>query len=230
MKMLAKAYEEQTDDPNARAFVPVSIGTGGGLRALSAGAIDLAITARSLTPEEMAMGFEEHPLATSRVVFATRREALTQIDRATLLAIYRGEQRTWPDGRPITPLFRERGDSSLKLLRAHDPELGEALMPPERDTKRGLVLHTDQQMRDALLEIDGAIGWLHVGMIRTESLPLHPLEVRREDRTTLEIELPIYLVEAKDKGARRDVIERFLSFALGDEARQLLEDHGYRTP
>lgn len=230
LKMLARAYAEQTDDPKERVFIPVSIGTGGGLRALAAGAIDLAITARPLEQKEREKGFEEHRLATSRVVFVTRREELERLDRATLLAIYRGEQRVWSDGRPITPLFRERGDSSLKLLRSHDPELGEALMPPERDTRRGLVLHTDQQMRDALLEIDGAIGWLHVGMIRTETLPLHPLEVLIEEDRLLEIELPIYLVEAKDKGERREAIERFLRFATSEQARHMLEGHGYRTP
>lgn len=228
LRMLADAYASEAN--SLPIHVPVSIGTSGGLRALEAGEIDLAITARPLTDKERERGLRQHKLASARVVFVTQKtleEEERALDHDTLRSIYEGKTRTWPDGRAITPLFREEGDSGLRLLRARAPRLGEALSPPTRDARRGLVLHTDQQMRDALLEIDGSIGWLHKGMITTESLPLSPLTVMLEDRTPLEVDLPLYLVtrEVEQPDARA-----FLAFTKSERARKLLESHGYDAP
>ena len=110
----------------------VSIGTSGGLRALEAGEIDLAITARPLTDKERERGLRQHKLASARVVFVTQKtleEEERALDHDTLRSIYEGKTRTWPDGRAITPLFREEGDSGLKLLRARAPRLGEPGVP-----------------------------------------------------------------------------------------------------
>src|SRR5688500_4621575 len=68
MRVLADAFAQKS--PGFQATVVLSLGTGGSIKALAAGAIDLAVTARPLKPEERALDIEEIEYARTPFVFA----------------------------------------------------------------------------------------------------------------------------------------------------------------
>ena len=229
MRLLARKWRREGGE---RALVLASVGTEGGVAALRAGDIDVAISARPLSRAERAQGLDQVRLATSLLVFARRGPPLP-MSTQQIARIYRGTQRQWPDGDRVVPLFREEEDSGLELLREHLPELGEALRPPARDAARGLILYTDQHTRDALLEVDGALGWTHLGMIRIERLALSPIALdgvrptlahAREGRYPLL--QPLYLLWRPGADEATDAL---VESAHSAGSRRLLEEYGYLT-
>ena len=159
---------------NAHVHVPGSIGTAGAVQALADGAIDLGLASRRLTEEE-SEGLRTVPLArVPLAVVVHERTPVFKMTSATLLALLQGERTAWPDGTPALVLLREPGDSGNRLLRAKLPGIGPAL-DAALAAGRWPVCTTDQEVRDALLTLEGAVGFLDSGTIAVEGLPLRPL-------------------------------------------------------
>jgi phosphate transport system substrate-binding protein len=105
MKALGDAYTAAT--PQARVRTIASLGSGGGIKALAAGAIQVAVTSRPLTDDERAKGLVERELIRTPFVFAVHQKApVTQVSLAEVAEIYAGSRASWKDGtktRPILP-------------------------------------------------------------------------------------------------------------------------------
>lgn len=159
-------------------WLPESIGSGGGLEALTDGAIDIALISRPLRDDERAAGLRDVPIARTAVVFGVHADVpAADLTRDELGAILRGEVRAWPDGTPIVLLLREPGDSGLAVLfdalpdLARDAELA-------RDAGRGSVLVTDQAMVVALASTPGALGVVvDLGLVHGTGLPVRALSL-----------------------------------------------------
>jgi phosphate transport system substrate-binding protein len=175
VREIARRYRDH--DPGTTVSVPDSIGTSGAIRALVDGAIDVGLASRPLTKTERAGGIVATPLA--RSIFAvvvhdgTPVKSLTQ---AELVDIYAGHRTAWSDGTPIVPLLREAGDSGDPVLAASFPDLAAAVQEARR-AERWIVCYTDQEMRDALLAKEGAVGFLDLGIIALEHLALSPVAI-----------------------------------------------------
>lgn len=161
------------DHPRGAATVAASIGTAGAVRALADGAIDVGLASRALRDDESALGIEAVPWvrAPFGAVAHRRSPVPPSLSPADIAALLRGERLAWGDGTPVVVLLRERGDSGEDLLRAWSPEVG-AAWRDALDAGRWPVLATDQEMRDAVVSGEGALGFLDVGAIRLEDLPL----------------------------------------------------------
>lgn len=158
--------------------VPESIGTAGALRAVADGSIDVGLASRPLTEDERRTGLVATPFARSIVAFVANKQARVEaLDDDALVDIYEGRTTAWPDGTPLVPVLREPGDSGSVVVRANAPRVWEAMETARREG-RGVLCNTDQEARDALLEIEGAVGPLDVGIVRLEELPLRLLRLR----------------------------------------------------
>jgi phosphate transport system substrate-binding protein len=175
VRAIARRYERL--HPGARVSVPESIGTGGAVAALADDAIDIGLASRPLTEEERRRGLVETPLAGTILAFAADPDArVASLGRSDLVAIYSGRRTTWPDGSTIVPLLREPGDSGERLLAAEMPDVA-AAMARARDEERWTVCYTDREMLDALLALEGALGFVDVGTMRLEAAPLAVLAI-----------------------------------------------------
>lgn len=155
-----------------RFWVADSIGTSGGVRALADGAIDVALTTRPLQDEERFDGLRQQDIAVAALALVVDRDnPTTSLSLDQVEAIYRGETTHWPDGRPIVALVREPGDSGELAISAVRPSLFAAFEEGRR-TDSALELTTDPEMRDALLAIDGSVGFLDASLVALEALPL----------------------------------------------------------
>ncbi len=231
VRALAARFEERT--PGARVHVPESIGTGGAVKALSDGAIDLGLGSRPLKEAERQRGLSEVRLCRTALVPVVNPAAdVDALSHEDLAAIYRGERATWPNGVPIVPLLREPGDSGNDLLIRTYPALGVALKAALR-TELWQVAYTDQEMRDSLHSIPGSIGFLDLSTIRLEGLPLTPV---RLDGAVAPVsgsgggyplvkELTFLL-----RGPPSAEAQAFLDFALSPEAAELLARAGCLEP
>ncbi len=211
--------------------VAESIGTGGAVRAVMDGVIDVGLASRTLSPKETSKGVVQTPMARSVLAFATHRTLGVQaLTTQQLLDIYAGRTARWPSGEPVVPLLREEGDSGMRAIAARSKTLAEAMSNARRDG-RALVFHTDQEMRDALLAIEGAVGPLDVGIIELEALPIEALTLDGVQPTAQEAAAGRYpftkslywLTDGPPKGQAA----RFLEFATAPAQRAALEVHGY---
>lgn len=163
-------------DADIRVEVLPSMGTPGGLAALKAGAIDVAIAARNLTPAERTQGFAEAGCVTTALVFASSLKQVPGIARADLPRFYAEARPTWPDGSPVKVILRSRAGSELPYLAAAVPGLGEALEKAFRQP--GLpVGATDQENAELAQKIAGSFAIATLLQIRAERLNLRVLSL-----------------------------------------------------
>jgi phosphate transport system substrate-binding protein len=210
--------------PGSRTAIPGSIGTGGAVRAVRDGAVDVGLASRLLSASERSLGIREHPITrTALVIVAHPGVPAKNLDVADLADLYSGRRTEWSDGTRVVPLLREPGDSGEHLLVSTFPEL-EGAFEEARRKDRGLICYTDQEMRDALLEIPGAVGFLDLGTIRLERLALKPMALNGVDPgrdTVVSGRYPLvrtlsFLTNGPPIGTAREFIEFARSSALAD--------------
>ncbi len=127
-KLLADAF--MRSHPEIENEVLPSIGSGGGIRALRAGAIDIALSSRSRMAKEhsgddggiIEVGYAETPLT-----FATALQAsVNNITPPEAAATYTQQIRTWPNGQPGQPILRPQSESDIPILRGLSKEMDRA--------------------------------------------------------------------------------------------------------
>ncbi len=155
-------------NPSTIIAIPPSMGSNGGIKAVLAGKLDIAVSARPLTEGERARGGCEIPYARTPFVFAVNgRTARRGVTRDEVLAIYRGTMTAWDDGSPIRLILRPRSDSDIDALLPVSPEMGAAL-----DAAYGreglLTAMTDQDAADALEKTPGAFGTTTLALVAAE--------------------------------------------------------------
>lgn len=154
-----------------------SLGSGGGMKALSAGAIDVAVLSRPLTPEEQARGLREVEVFRSPLVWATgASNRVGGVSLSELMDIYAGRMLQWPGGAPVRPVLRPLGDTDTTAVQAAYPELGQALRQAlQRPGVR--VAMTDAEAVDDLRHIPGAVGTTVLGLVQASQGALRALDV-----------------------------------------------------
>lgn len=211
-----------------------SIGTRGAVRAVVDEAVDVGLASRPLSAEELAGGVVQHPMATAILgVVVHQRLGVEAISLEALTALYERETRRWPKGEPVALLLREDGDSNMAAVARRFPRLHRAMVGA-RESGAAVVLHTDQEMRDALLNMKGAIGLLDVGIIELEGLPLRPLTLGDAAPTPAAVRSgrypltkPLYWLTLGEPSANA---ADFLRFATAPETLETFADRGYLAP
>jgi len=167
--------------------IPSSLGTSGGIRAVAAGAIDLSVAARPLTPAEREAGLRAVPWGrTPLMVVVSPRVTEESIDFNGLADIFAGRREQWADGTPITPVLRPPSDSDSLQLAAAAPVLAEALAAAHARPGM-LVAVTDQDAGTTIASASGAIGTLTLLQTISEGNQVRPLTLagQRPDLATL---------------------------------------------
>jgi len=161
--------------PGVQLNVIGNLGSNGGLRALAAGALDVAIIAKPLGAEERSRGLVEIPIGRSPLVFASTKEhpGLTLKEVA---AIFRGDVTTWPDGSLVRLVLRPKTDSETADLRAMSPEMDRAVSAAFG--RPGTVLATtDPEAAEALEKVPGSLGTTTLGVIAMENRTLRAIRL-----------------------------------------------------
>jgi phosphate transport system substrate-binding protein len=173
MRLLVKEFRKT--HPGLRIDILPSLGTSGGIKAVSAGAIDIAVTARPLAETERRSGLIELEYGRTPLVFATARHR-SGISVGELTEIWSGKLTSWPDGSRIRLVLRPASESDTALLRQISPEMDRAVSSAL--AREGMIFAvTDQESADALEKIPGALGTSTLAQIISEHRSLKALSL-----------------------------------------------------
>lgn len=222
IKVVAEEYSRLHPEARVNVVLP-AIGSGGAIKALLAGALDIAISARPLSETERGQGLVESAYARTPFVVATGSTAkIGEIRLTELAAFYSGRTSTWKDGSPVRVVLRPPTDSDTATLRAMSAEMAQAL-DAAQSRKGMLVAMTDQESADIIEKTPGAIGSTTLALIVAEKRNLHPLAVEGAEPSLNALEAGRYpyartfslVTRANVSAATRSFVEYLLSPAGG---------------
>lgn len=163
-------------EPSVSTTVLPSLGTPGGIKALGAGAIDIAIAARPLKDTEKAMGISEAACLMTAMVFVTSRPSAPGISLTSLPRIYADPDPRWPDGQPLKVILRSPAGTENPYLIRLVPGMEEALA--KAFARPGIpVGATDQENVALAAQIDGSFAIASLVQIKAERLKLFALPI-----------------------------------------------------
>lgn len=201
--------------------VPESIGSSGGIKAVSRGKVDLARTARPLEEREKP-GLVEVLFAKSPIVF-TVHPSVTGVHNLTveqILGIYAGKHVNWQElGGPdhkIYVLDRETDDSSRRLITSTFPKFT-ALESAVR------VAYSTPEAVDLLTKNQFTLGYLPLSVAQHEQLTVLPLQGMAPTENTYPLLTPFYLVF---KSPANQIVEQFLAFIFSPPGQEIMKEAG----
>ncbi|MDA1325938.1 MAG: hypothetical protein O3C34_14475 [Proteobacteria bacterium] len=174
------------EDPKFQFEVLPSLGTSGGIKALAAEVIDVAIAGRAMKAKEKALGVREAACITTALIFATTHKKPGNLVSARLPALYANPSPRWQDGKPLKIILRARSGSENPYLAATVPGMAEALKKAYE--RRGMpVGSTDQENADLATRTQGSLAVMTLLQLRGERLNLNvlPLDGVVASETTL---------------------------------------------
>ncbi len=229
MQEVAKAFEKANQGIKVMLILP-SLGTSGGIKAVSKGAIDLGLSSRPLKEEEAKLGSKAILFSRSPLVFVTRLDvAVTGLSTKEIIKIYRAETLTWRDGKRIRPIMRPKTETDFLLVKQISPEVSQAL--DIALSKEGLPMAmTDQDCLEMLEKTPGGFAVSTMGQIISEKRPLKILAfngVTPSIKTIADGSYPLFrelylLTKTEPSGP----VRKFIDFAGSSPGRKIMEEAG----
>ncbi|RAI43054.1 substrate-binding domain-containing protein [Rhodoplanes roseus] len=215
--------------PDVVVEVLPSLGTSGALRALKEHAIDIAVAARTLEPEERTKGFVEATCLRTALLFASSHPSPGGIRSTDLPRLYTDPAPLWPDGRHLKILMRSRAGSENAYLAAYLPAMKPAL---ERAYGRpGVpVATTDQENAELAVRTEGSFAVMTLLQLRSEHLDLRPVAVDGvvpDPATVADGSYPLSVVVcAVTRAVKPPAVTRVVTHLRSETGRNLIRSLG----
>lgn len=228
MTRLADAY--MRTHPDIKIIVLPSLASAGGINALRAGTIGIALSAEPLSPKETAAGLTAVPYAKSALSFVTRADTLADaVTSAWLIDVYSGTVTKWPDGKPIRLILRSEYASGTKIVSGYSEAMNQAMKAAS--ARPGLLIEdTAQAAAQKAAQLEGSLGTASLSQIKNEQLALKLLAfdgVMPSAETVASGRYPLvrtfYHVTRADASA---AVRDFIAFLKSAEAAAILEKTG----
>lgn len=216
-------------------------GSAGGIAQLGAGQVEVAMSSKEISAEELArfpdVDFVSTEIGQDAVGVVVRREVvdggITGLDRAQLAAVFEGRVRNWKDlGGPDLEVFvydKEPGRGTREVLDTYLYGKG-AKAPPPPASDAYAVVGGNEETRSKLESTPGSVGPLSSSFI-TGRPTLAALEVDGVAPTPSTVRSgsypmarPLFLVT---DGPPVGAAKRFVDFVLSVEGQELVTRHGY---
>ena len=204
-------------------------GSGGAIKGVATGGVDLGVIARALNPDEANHKLEVVPwVRTAFVIVANHSGVVRSHTLDDLAAIWSGATTHWPDGQPIRLLLRSPEDADIIALRAMSPGMNRAV--DIAFSRRGLPRADNDLSNLELLEkVPGAIGGSTFGLLKSSRSRLTALPVggvvpgisTLKDGTYC-CQRTLFLVSDGSPRSRP-----FITYLRSARAMTLLENNGY---
>ena len=226
-KMLADAYTKKY--PQDSVTVSPALGTPGGIKALNAKAVDIALASRLLNDAERASGLSEVEFARTPLVMAVAAaNPLNDIGFAHLARLY-GANAIWPDGTRVRLVLRPRDDADSKIVSGFSAGMAKA-MEAALARPGALVAATDEDAISAIQRLPGALGPTTLAQILIDKRPLKALALEGKPPTVDAARAGNYAYYKRHflviNAAATPAAKRFIEFVQSAEAALLLEAHG----
>jgi phosphate transport system substrate-binding protein len=228
MRLLADAYLRK--DSQVRLTVVPNLGSTGGLRALQAGAIDIAVISRLAKPEELGHALVAYEYGRSPFVLVSKDAKVRGLSLDNVADMIRSPTSQWPDGTPVRLVLRPVSDHDSALFASFSPQIADALR--QARAREGLVVAaSDQDAADAAERLSGALATNTLALVLSEKRRLHVLaldgvmpSVQALADARYPFFKPLSLVTRADATAP---VQRFVAFVKSAEGRAILEANGH---
>jgi phosphate transport system substrate-binding protein len=228
MRLLGGAYEKNSPGVTVKVFP--SLGSRGGVDAVSKRAIDIGLSVRPMNETLRKLDFSALEFARSPFVLTTGKgTAVSGLSTEELVKIYRGETQTWSDGQRLRVVLRPASDSDTILIKTLSAEMSQAV--DAALSRPGMLSAlTDQDCLDAAEDTPGALALSTLTQILTEKRSVKILAlngVKPSLKTLSDQTYPHYktffIVTRREPA---DQTRRFLSFIQSPKGRKILEASG----
>lgn len=230
MKHLGEAFGKK--HPGIKVKVFHSMGSAGGIKAVTAGKLDLAVSSRRIKDEEKVPGLIEEPYAKTAFIFATSiSNPAKGLTLSEIRDIYAGKKTMWSDGSRILLVLRPDTDAFTEYLGNISPGMKDAV---ELSKKRpGLFTGiTDQDAADQIEKTTGSFGVTSYSLVVSEKRKIKVLPVdgiTPVGKNGVNDEYPFiytyYLVYMK--GRNTGAVRNFVDFIDSREGEYILKTNGY---
>lgn len=166
MQLLADEFRVGHPQVEFRVITP-PLGSGGAIRALADGKIDIAVAGRKRNADDPADKFVTMELARTPFVMATRDGVRPRgFSLSELAEVYDGMLTAWDDGQPIRLILRAPTESDTHTLRALSPHMDAAV---EAAARRGgmVTAENDLDTVELIGKVPGALAPTTLGLLRT---------------------------------------------------------------
>ena len=229
MQLLAVAF--QKSHPDVQITVVPSLGSSGGIKAVSAGALDIGLSARPLKEDERRLGVTAIEYGRTPFVIATASSNYASgITTAQLENIYAGKLTTWPDGKPLRLVLRPASESDNDILKGMSPNMRVAVSYALG--RKGIAqAFTDQDNADAIEKIPGTVGTTTLAQILAERRALKALSLNGATASPETIaggNYPYYkTLFMVTSSEAKPLAREFVTFVRSQEGRAILIQNGH---
>jgi phosphate transport system substrate-binding protein len=227
MRILGKAFRKS--NPGIRVEPIPGMGSSGSIKAVVAGRLDIALSARTLKGEERDQGVVETRYARTPFVFAVNRTLkMTGMTLESVAGIYAGK-RDWENGKRIRLVFRSPEDSDVPVLKRMSPAMNAAVDFALR--RKGMIMAaTDEDAAHTIESVPGAFGGTTLSLVLSETPALRVLAldgVVPSVRTMVDRSYPysktFFMVTRKNPSA---AVRRFIDFVRSPAGSAILSKYG----
>jgi phosphate transport system substrate-binding protein len=231
LKLLAQAY--QASGGTAFTITP-SLGSSGSIKAVNAGAIDLAITSRVTEQTDGEKGLTSTPFSTTPLVFAVASVSpLNEITLDKVREIYAKPLTELSPGVMAVPLLRPTHDTDSKLIMKMSAKIDAAYRSAHE--RRGMrIAATDAENIEDISRIPGAFGVTTLAQIKSEAWPVRALVLDAVEPTpsnlskgTYPFGRPLYLVTRAQPAA---AVQAFITFIQSPAGKQIILQNEHVLP
>lgn len=207
------------------------LGSGGALRALARGRVDMAITSRLPNQEEAKLLGGHFPLAATAFVVASSSVMRPKgVSLSELADIYAGRMTHWDDGSPIRLVLRSSAESDTAVLKSLSPDMSAAV---DIAAKRvGMAMGQDDfDTVELLANARGSLGPTTKGLINTLGLSLHALPLNGISPTFQNFQNGVYpwrkILYVMLPLQPSKSVQEFAKFLKSDEAAKVMRRYEY---
>lgn len=231
MRLLGDALARQ--DKSFQYALVANLGSSGGLRALQAGAIDVALISRPLKAGEAAAGLVAYEYGRSPFVIITSKPGVRSLPPADVADFLSGRRQYWPDGAPVRVVMRPSGDGDNAYIAGLSPVIADALQTAHQ--RPGMVVATtDQEAADEAERLPGSLAFNTLALLSTEHRKLQVVALDGVAPTLKALAEGRY-PHAKSllivtRGVPVGAVARFIEFVRSPAGRALLEANGHLVP
>ena len=167
------------------------LGSGGALRALADGWIDMAVSARPLNAEETAKGLRQVAVLRTAFVLATSHRNPDALKTSELPAIFAAASANWTDGTLIRIILRPRSETDSALLGELFAGMNAAIEKARRRVEVPIA-PTDQDNVKLAERTPGSLAGTTMTQLKTEQVNLQIVPLNGREPTLANVESGAY--------------------------------------
>jgi len=226
IEVLTEAYPQRNDVDFV--YLP-GLHSGGGIKGIDAGELDIGAVSRDLDTDEKALGLVYTALSSDGLAIAVHPSVtIDGLTTQQVKDIYAGKYSNWLQlggpNLPIVILDRNEEESAKIVLR-------EYVLGDTKVTEDAIALFYEQDMVEGLEKTPGAIGYFSYGFsvakdvqVKLVTLDGVTPSVATIDDGTYKVIRPLGVVTEPET---KPEVEAFLKWATGKDAVRLMEEKGY---